>query len=200
MAYDLTGRLLEVCDCDVLCPCWVGSDPDNGTCQAIAAWRIDRGSVDGLDVSGLTIAVLDHIPGNILQGNHKVVIVIDDQATQEQAEALLAVWSGKHGGPIAHLSELWGELRGVERQAITFTVEGGQGRIVIGDIAEATMAPMVGATGQPTTLHDTVFSTIPGSPAYVARASHYRMRVPALEIDLDLSGHNAIQGNFRLVS
>ena len=26
MAYQLEGRLLEVCDCNVLCPCWIGED------------------------------------------------------------------------------------------------------------------------------------------------------------------------------
>ena len=30
MAYKLEGSLLEVCNCEVLCPCWVGVDPDNG--------------------------------------------------------------------------------------------------------------------------------------------------------------------------
>src|SRR5689334_10829694 len=69
MAYELEGRLLEVCDCKVLCPCWIGEDPDNGTCDGTVAWHIDRGQIDGLDVSGLTLAVLGHIPGNILQGN-----------------------------------------------------------------------------------------------------------------------------------
>ena len=28
MGYHLEGRLLEVCDCRVLCPCWIGEDPD----------------------------------------------------------------------------------------------------------------------------------------------------------------------------
>jgi hypothetical protein len=27
MPYHLEGRLLEVCDCRVLCPCWIGEDP-----------------------------------------------------------------------------------------------------------------------------------------------------------------------------
>ena len=28
--YQLEGTLLEVCSCDVLCPCWIGEDPDGG--------------------------------------------------------------------------------------------------------------------------------------------------------------------------
>jgi len=46
MAYQLEGRLLEVCNCDVLCPCWVGEDPDGGTCDAIVAYHIDDGQIE----------------------------------------------------------------------------------------------------------------------------------------------------------
>ena len=27
MAYNFDGALLEVCTCNILCPCWVGEDP-----------------------------------------------------------------------------------------------------------------------------------------------------------------------------
>src|SRR3712207_8898986 len=83
MAFQLEGRLLEVCNCNVLCPCWIGEDPDNGTCDAIVAWHIDKGTVDGLDVSGRTFATLNYIPGNILQGNQKVAAFVDEEATDE---------------------------------------------------------------------------------------------------------------------
>src|SRR5215467_4525117 len=56
MPYHLEGRLLEVCNCRVLCPCWIGEDPDNGTCDTIVAWHFDKGSVEGVDVAGCTIA------------------------------------------------------------------------------------------------------------------------------------------------
>ncbi len=45
--YQLDGRLLEVCSCDVLCPCWVGRDPDGGTCDAAVGWHIDSGTIQG---------------------------------------------------------------------------------------------------------------------------------------------------------
>ena len=35
MGYQLQGRLLEVCTCNTLCPCWVGDDPDGGTCDIL---------------------------------------------------------------------------------------------------------------------------------------------------------------------
>ena len=94
MAYQLEGRLLEVCTCNILCPCWIGEDADNGTCDAVNAWHVDKGTVEGVDVSGLTLVLLASIPGNVLEGNWKGVIFVDDAATDEQQEALLNVWTG----------------------------------------------------------------------------------------------------------
>src|SRR5207302_1173267 len=65
-AYVLEGTLLEACNCNVLCPCWIGVDPDNGTCDSVIAYHIDRGQISGVDVSGLTLLEAHHIPGNVL--------------------------------------------------------------------------------------------------------------------------------------
>ena len=48
--YQLEGTLLEVCSCDTLCPCWIGEDPDNGTCDAVVAYNLTAGSIRGVDV------------------------------------------------------------------------------------------------------------------------------------------------------
>ena len=202
MAYELEGRLLEVCDCNILCPCWVGEDPDGGTCDAIVAWHVDKGTIDGVDVSGHTLVSLAHIPGNILQGNWKAVVYVDEKATDEQQEALLKVFTGQLGGPLADLAQLIGEVVAVEREPITFTVEEGQGSVRVGSgmtpVAEADMASYMGATEKPTTLQETVFSTIPGSPAYVSKATKYRRNTSDYGLkDIDLEGHTAIQGHFK---
>jgi hypothetical protein len=198
MAYELEGKLLEVCTCNVLCPCWVGEDPDGGTCTGVLSWHIDKGSVNGTDVSGRTLTILTYIPGNILAGNWRVIVYVDDGATDEQQQALLDVWTGKLGGPVADLAQLVGEVVAVERQPVTFQVEGAAGRLAIGRAIEAELEPFVGATGQPTALHDTVFTTIPGSPAFAGKAASYKVTVPDYEVDLH--GHNAISGSFRFAA
>ena len=63
MGYQLAGRLLEVCNCRVLCPCWIGEDPDYGTCDTIIAWHFDKGKIGDVDVSGHTVALIAHVPG-----------------------------------------------------------------------------------------------------------------------------------------
>ncbi len=197
MAYTLEGQLLEVCNCRVLCPCWIGEDPDFGTCQGTLAWKIEKGTINGIDVSGLSICLLAHIPGNILQGNWRVVVYVDENASDEQQEALLEVYSGKAGGPVADFAGLVGEIVAVERAPFTVEVTEGKGTLKIGDVIFAEMEPYTGATGGLTTLHDTAFSTIPGSPAYVSKASSYKASNAALGIDVDLEGHNAVTGAFR---
>jgi hypothetical protein len=192
--YQLDGRLLEVCTCEVICPCWVGADPDGGTCDSALGWHIDTGTIQGVDVSGLTIAISVHIPGNVLKGNWRALVYIDDRSTREEQDALLSVFTGQLGGPVADLVSLIGEVIGVERAPITFTVDKGKGTLVIGQTVQAELVPLTGPTGEVTTLHESVFSTIPGSPAYVSRAEHFRSQVPALGHDLDLQNHNAVQG------
>ena len=197
MAYQLEGRLLEVCTCKVVCPCWVGEDPDQGICEGVLAWCVDKGTINNVDVSGLTLAVMAHIPGNVLKGNWRVVVYVDAKATAQQKDALLNVWTGKLGGPVADLAQLIGEVAGVEQVPITFKVEDGKGTLQIGQAIQAEMAPLQGATGQSTTLHDTAFTSIPGSPAYVSKASTYRVNLPNYGFNINLQNHNAIQGSFR---
>lgn len=195
--YTIEGRLLEVCSCNAPCPCWVGEDPDGGSCDSVLGWRVDRGVVEGVDVSGLTLALSAFIPGNVLAGNWKAVVYVDDAATDEQQEALLKVFTGQLGGAIADLAGLIGEVVAVERAPIRFDVEEASGTLRIGDAAHAELVPFRGATGVATALHDTVFSTIPGSPAYVGKATRFRRDAAAYGMrDVALEGRNAIQGHF----
>jgi hypothetical protein len=198
MAYKIEGELLEVCTCNVLCPCWIGEDPDgDGTCDAVTSWHINKGQIDGLDVSNLTIAGLNHIPGNILKGNWQVILAVDDKASAAQHTAMVEVFTGKRGGPMKDLAALYGKILAVEKTPISFKVVEGKGSLKIGQQVEAAMEPYKGATGEVTTLVGTVFSTIAGAPAYVSKASQYKVKEPRLAFNIDLSGHNAIQGKFR---
>jgi hypothetical protein len=196
MAYHLEGRLLEVCDCRVLCPCWIGEDPDNGTCESMQAWRIDKGNIDGADMTGRTVAATFHIPGNVLKGGFQAALYIDDGASDAQQQALLEVWSGKQGGAVAELAKLVGEVVSVQRVPITFTVTEGKGRLKIGDVGLADLEPYRGASGAVTTLTDTIFSTVAGAPVFVGNATRYFIKNPDLGHDLDISGRNALQSIF----
>jgi hypothetical protein len=196
MAYHLEGRLLEVCNCRVLCPCWIGEDPDRGTCDTIVAYHFDQGTIEGVDVTGRTIAVVAHVPGNILKGNWTVAVHVDDGASQAQFDAIIKVYTGQAGGPVADIAKLIGKVVSVERVPISFDVRGGKGTIKVGNAAYAELEPYISASGATTTLSDTVFSTVPGAPVFVGKSPRYWSKNPALGIDLDIKDHNALQSTF----
>jgi hypothetical protein len=189
------GPLNAPYTCNVICPCWLGGDTDGGECKGILAYYIENGTVDGADVGGHTLVALAHIPGNILQGNWKVRLYIDDQASPAQRDALVDAFSGKLGGPLADIAQMVGQVTGVEQVPIRFRMTETDAALEVGAAIEASMEALKGATGGFTSLRDAVFSTIPGSPAYVGRATRYRVDAP--EFQLDIQGHSAVYGSFR---
>ena len=198
MGYAVEGKLLEACSCAGPCPCWVGDDPDGGTCDAFLAYHYDRGHINDVDVSGLTLALVSKIPGNVLAGNWKMAVYVDSKASSKQKEAILAAHTGKLGGPLADLAKLIGEVVGVYDAPIQFDMAEGKGTIRVGDAVSAEMAPYADSQGRPTKLVDSIFSTIPGSPAYVGKATSHRVNIPQHGMTWEFTGLNAVLGNFRL--
>lgn len=199
VVYELEGTLLEACSCGVLCPCWIGEDPDGGACDAFNAYHFDRGTIRGIDVSGLNFVRVVHIPGNVLTpASWKQVVFIDERASDDQRVAILDAYDGKLGGPLADLAGLIGETLGVERAAITHEVHDGRGKLTIGDVVHSEMHPYTGPDGSTTTLRDSLFSTVPGSPAYVAVADKHDVQLPQYGMRWSLEGRNAIQADYRI--
>ncbi len=196
MTYQLEGRMLEVCSCHTVCPCFVGEMPDGGTCDVTVAWHIDKGAIEGVDVAGCTIAAIAHIPGKPLDGGWRAAVYIDDGASDAQEGALLNVFTGKLGGAIADVAKLIGEVVGVERTSITFEADNGKGRLKIGEVADAAMEPYVTADGTIATLSNTLFSGAPGASALLGQSPRYRAKHDAVGIDVDLSGYSAVECSF----
>lgn len=197
--YQLRGTLLEACTCDVLCPCWIGEDPDGGTCQSILAYHLESGVIDGVDVSGLTLASVVFIPGNVLAGNWKQAVFIDDRASDDQERALLAAFGGGLGGPLGDLAGLIGERLAVTRAPISHEIVEGKGTIRVGgDAAVAEMEPYRGPDGSVTTLTNSIFSTVPGSPAWVGKSSRFAVNLPEHGWTFQVEGRNAIQSDWAI--
>src|SRR5256885_15458369 len=101
MAWKLEGTYFENCNCDVLCPCGASFfvlPADNERCNVVLVFHVDRGEVDGIDMSGLSWAVVCDTPGMMAEGNWRVGVIMDAAASAEQAGALGTVVSGARGG------------------------------------------------------------------------------------------------------
>src|SRR5437016_11197983 len=127
MAWALEGTYFENCNCEWVCPCTVSSLTAPATqdrCQVVLMYHVDRGDVDGVDVGGLSVAVVADTPRMMTDGNWNLGLIVDEQASQQQADALAGVFSGQLGGPMAALSPLVGNILGIERASIEYRDDG----------------------------------------------------------------------------
>jgi len=196
MGYTLEGKLFEACSCSGACPCWDGHDPHGGQCDSLNVYHYDRGTIDGVDVSGLSLALVSRIPGNITQGNWNVVAYVDSNATPEQRSAILAAHTGQLGGPLADFAKLIGDMHDVYDVPIQFDVATGRTTVRVGEMLSAALESDTASHGPPLGQVETMFCTVPGS-AHVGAAVDYRAHIPQHNMDWKFSGSNALLGEFR---
>ena len=108
-------------------------------------------------MSGRTVAAIADAPQFMLEGNWRLGMVIDDGASDEQADKLGAVFGGQKGGPMEALAPLIGEMLGVERTAIDFSESNGTHSLRIEGAADVDfeiedVVPFGVETGEPVKL------------------------------------------------
>jgi hypothetical protein len=126
MAWSLKGSYVETCSCELMCPCNISMDhgATYDFCRVTLAFNIGEGEIEGTDVSGLKVVAIADTPKVMTEGNWKLGVFIDEQATDEQADKLVQVFGGQLGGPMGALAPMVGEMRGVERARIEIDDDG----------------------------------------------------------------------------
>jgi hypothetical protein len=146
MAWRLEGTYIENCNCDVVCPCAASAFAAPATydrCNAVLAWHIDSGEVDGTDVSDLSVVLVLDTPRQMSEGNWRVGMFMDERATDEQAQKLGGIFSGQMGGPLANLVPLISENLGMEVASIEHIDDGLRHRVKVGNAVEAEIEDLV---------------------------------------------------------
>jgi hypothetical protein len=157
MSWKLGGSYFETCSCDVICPCTasLALGATNDRCNVVLVFNVKSGEVDGIDVSGLTVAAVCDTPKVMSEGNWRLGVIIDAAASEEQAQKLGGVFSGALGGPMEALGPLVGENLGVERLPIEVHEDGLKHSIRIGeevDFEIEDVVPFGVESGQPAKL------------------------------------------------
>lgn len=189
------GTYFEACTCKGACPCLYGGDPTEGTCDALVAWHIDRGNMDALSLDGLNLAMALHTPGNMTAGDWQVAVYIDDRASQQQHDALVAIFGGSAGGHPATLADFVGDIRGVESVPMRYDIDGRHHRLEVGDKASASLSAIAGQNGEEVTLHGHPVAVAPGNPGTVALSEHVSHR--GYGLDWSFSGRTAFYSPFQ---
>jgi hypothetical protein len=156
MAWKLEGTYFENCNCDFVCPCSVTSfvaPATNDRCQVVLFYNVGRGEIEGVDVSGLSVAVVADTPKQMISGNWRLGLIVDERASEEQRNALAGVFSGQKGGPMASLAPLVGEVLGIQTAPIEYQSQGGKHSVRVGNDIEVQAQDFVPEqVGSPTQL------------------------------------------------
>jgi hypothetical protein len=157
MSWNLTGSYFETCNCNVVCPCTasLALGATNDRCKVTLVFHIEKGEVEGTDVSGLTVAAIADTPKVMTDGNWRLGVFIDAAASDGQADKLGGVFSGSLGGPMAALGPLVSDSLGVQRAPIEVRQEGLMHSVRIGDAIDFEVEDVVPfgiESGQPAKL------------------------------------------------
>ena len=186
MAWNLKGRYVETCSCDLICPC--NASMAHGAtydyCRVVLGFDITEGEIEGTDIGGLKIAVIADTPKVMTEGNWRLGVFVDETASDEQADKLVAVFSGQLGGPMEAVVPLIGEMRGVERAAIEITDDGLRHSVRVGDAIDfeiEDIVPFGVETGEPVRFQG-MFHPV-GSDLTMAEAKRSRINAFGIEYE-----------------
>lgn len=199
MSYTMEGIYLEACDCHVTCPCWFDELAHDDECTGLIAWHVDKGTIGDIDVSNLTVVSVSQHEGHRHSGGQEVVLIISQDASDQQAGALQEVFLGRGGGPLEELNELAGPEPIIRREVVEYTHDGKTTKVTVGDDASMTnveMSPLVGALGRITTLADSALSRFLGTPTDVGKSKHMQISVGQAPLDTSVKNRSASRGRF----
>ena len=98
-AAQITGEYLEARTCNVYTgPCFANAELSLTGKEALMAWKVDKGTWNDVKLDGLGAALVLHAQGTLgfdgvfpmQAGKIKSVVLVDDKASKEQHDALVA--------------------------------------------------------------------------------------------------------------
>lgn len=199
MAEDWTikGDFVECCNCSVPCQCLWHEAPDDNICDAGVFWHIEEGNYGNVSLDGLTGGVLVDQEGVLFEGGWKVVLVLDEAADEDQAEALQMIFSGEAGGLFGALSGMIDEVVDVVSLPIEFTSTDDHVEYEVGDVISVDVDGSEGLHGQ----QGTVFPhpLIGDQDAKIGKTNEYIVDFNE-EFAWDFGGNNSYFGEYELAS
>ena len=123
--WKVKGGWFDVCRCAVPCPCSWAQPPDDGFCEGILAWHIQKGRYGTVTLDGLNVVMVGAFKGNVWENPTDFVdaIFMDDRANEAQRGALQMIFSGRAGGWPKRFGEfVQGETKGMAFAAITVKI------------------------------------------------------------------------------
>lgn len=160
MAWRLAGTYVAHCNCSRFCGCAWDQPPTgpDGTCRGIVVYHVAEGDLDDTDLSGVNFALFFRVAEHLSAG-FDMGLVVDEGASDDQADALRRIIEGTEGGPMEEFAAIRSEWLGVERSRVTFS-DGDEPSASVGD-NEIRFEAFRGPDGQPSTASNAPFGFAP---------------------------------------
>jgi hypothetical protein len=141
--YRVRAESIEACNCQHGCNCQFAGFPNEGRCEFIIGYEVKDGTFGQVSLNGVRAVVAAKYPNAIHEGNGHVVLFIDERATQEQADALVSILSGKMGGmPWEAIAGTIGRFEGPIRKPVEMTTAGERSRVHVPGAVDLALTPL----------------------------------------------------------
>lgn len=199
-SWSLSGEYAEACNCDVVCQCVWLEPPNDDVCTAALAWNVTDGHYDEVDLSGRKVAMLVTTDEGVMfdpATQWDVVLVVDDEASDEERAAIEDIYFGRAGGIWAPVADAHFRSTDVDTAPIEFAVEGDTTTVAVGDEMAMEVVEKVGFNEEAGTVYphpltsDLTMKTAKSTSATVSYDDRF---------DWDVGGNNAYVCDFELTN
>jgi hypothetical protein len=129
MSWHMRGTYFESCNCDAICPCRridgvPGGRSTHGECLGVLSWLIEDGEADGINVSGLPVAMAVRYSDDEPGSPWTWILYLDARASSQQRAALEQIFTGRLGGDaMRHFPWAWKESELVAVRPVEIDVD-----------------------------------------------------------------------------
>lgn len=165
------GLLFESCNCQVVCPGHVHFSQSCTHERCIGYWalRFDEGRYGDTSLDGVRAVVAFECPQLMIAGDWTEVLLIDEDASADQREAVEAILSGTAGGPWEVLARFVSEWLPTRFVPIEMKDEGKVKRVRVGSLLEASVEDIRGWDRDLPVTFRNMFNQIHDSTQTIAR-------------------------------
>jgi hypothetical protein len=141
--YRVTVHQVECCNCSHGCNCQFEGYPNAGKCEFLIGWQVIEGRFGSTVLDGVRFVAGAMYPKAIHEGNGRVVLFIDAEATPEQVQAIGTMLSGQAGGmPWEALAGTIVSFKGPVLKPIRMTLNGTNSSFSVPGVLEVAQAPL----------------------------------------------------------
>ena len=129
MSWRIHGTSFRSCNSDAICPCRridgaAGGRSTHGVCMGVLSWLIEDGAVDGVELSGLPVALACRYSDDESGSPWTWVLYLDAGASRDQRAALEGIFTGRLGGDAErHFPWAWKASELVAVRAVEIAVD-----------------------------------------------------------------------------